>query len=100
MSTYDWSQFHVHMYYLAPIDDVFRRFSTATGLESFYLRTATFTAADGRTRAPDECVQPGDAYDWQYAHDFGHPGVNQRPGTHGTGLNGDIHPGAGKAVVA
>jgi hypothetical protein len=25
MSGYDWSQFHVHMYYLAPLDEVFRR---------------------------------------------------------------------------
>ena len=26
MSTYDWTQFHVHMYYLAPLDEVFARF--------------------------------------------------------------------------
>ncbi len=74
MSAYDWSQFHVHMYYLAPLDEVFRRFATATGLESFYLGRAEFTSPDGTLRAPDEVIAAGDAYDWTYLHDFSHGG--------------------------
>ena len=74
MTDYDWSQFHVHMYYLAPIGEVFRRFSTARGLESFYIGTATHKARDGTPRGGDEVVQAGDVYHWTYVHDFAHGG--------------------------
>ena len=75
MSDYDWSQFHVHMYYLAPIGEVFRRFSTAAGLESFYIGHAEHEAPDGTARGREEPVQTGDRYAWRYVHDFAHPGT-------------------------
>lgn len=75
MSTYDWSQFHVRMYYLAPLTEVFRRFATADGLASFYIGKAVHTAPDGTERAPDEIVRTGDAYHWTYVHDFAHGGT-------------------------
>ncbi len=78
MKEYDWSQFHVRMYYLAPLADVFRRFSTAEGLQSFFIHKATHTAADGTPRKPDDHVQTGDQYDWVYVHDFGHGGTFER----------------------
>ncbi len=71
---YDWSQFHLRMYYLAPLADVFRRFATARGLESFFIYAAEHTSAEGAQRAPDEVVQAGDRYHWQYVHDYAHPG--------------------------
>jgi uncharacterized protein YndB with AHSA1/START domain len=74
MTAYDWTQFHVHMYYLAPIDEVFRRFSTASGLSSFYIAHAEHTAPDGTRRGPDESFQAGDAYHWTYLHDYAHGG--------------------------
>ena len=40
MPVYDWSQFHVRMYYLARLPRVFRCFSTATGLQSFFIHNA------------------------------------------------------------
>lgn len=74
MDEYDWSQFHVRMYYLAPLEEVFRYFSTAAGLESFFIHSATHAGADGVSRAPDDQVQVGDHYDWTYVHNFGHGG--------------------------
>lgn len=74
MSSYDWSQFHVRMYYLAPLSQVFRCFSTAAGLESFFIHEAKHTSVDGTPRKPDEQVQAGDAYHWTYVHDFAHGG--------------------------
>ncbi|MEM9564900.1 MAG: SRPBCC domain-containing protein [Actinomycetota bacterium] len=71
---YDWTQFHVHMYYLAPLEPVFARFATAAGLASFYLREATFTAPDGATRAADEPYRAGDRYHFEYVHDYRHGG--------------------------
>ena len=75
MSEYDWSQFYVHMYYLAPLDEVFQRFATPAGMESFFVRRARFTAADGTERAPDEFFACGDAYEFEYVHDFSHGGT-------------------------
>jgi len=74
MDSYDWSQFHVRMYYLAPLEQVFRYFSTADGLESFFIYKAVHTAADGTSRKPDEQVQTGDKYHWTYVHHFAHGG--------------------------
>lgn len=74
MAGYDWSQFHVRMYYLAPLPEVFRRFSTAAGLESFFIHQAVFVPESGATRAPDEQIQAGDRYHWTYVHDYAHGG--------------------------
>jgi hypothetical protein len=62
------------MYYLAPLEEVFRRFSTAAGLESFFIHQATHIAPDGTQRASDEPAQSGDDYHWTYVHDFAHGG--------------------------
>lgn len=75
MNTYDWSQFHVHMYYDAPIKELFCRFSTAAGLESFFIKNAEHTAQSGKPRDRTEVVQPGDRYEWTYVHDFAHGGT-------------------------
>ena len=75
MSGFDWSQFYVHMYYLAPLEEVFSRFATSAGMESFFVRRARFTAADGTRRASDEFFRPGDAYEFEYVHDFSHGGT-------------------------
>jgi len=74
MKPYDWSQFHVRMYYLAPLAKVFPRFSTAEGLESFFIRKAVHAAPDGAERGSREQVQGGDSYHWTYVHDFAHGG--------------------------
>ncbi len=74
MASYDWSQFHVRMYYLAPLERLFPFFSTAAGLEAFFIYKAVHTAKDGAVRASDEQVQTGDSYHWRYVHDFAHGG--------------------------
>jgi uncharacterized protein YndB with AHSA1/START domain len=75
MDGYDWTQFHVHMYYRAPLEEVFRRFSTADGLASFYIGDAVHTTPDGRRRAGDEPFEAGDSYHWRYLHDYAHGGT-------------------------
>jgi len=97
MEPYDWSQFHVRMYYLAPLAQVFRCFSTAAGLESFFIQKAVHTTIDGAPCSPDAQVQPGDRYHWTYVHKYSHGGefttveTNRRVGfTFGT-MTVDIH---------
>ena len=75
MSAYDWSQFNVCMYYRAPRAEVFRRFATAAGLESFFIGQAEHRAPDGTPRGRDAIVQLGDTYQWTYLHDFAHGGT-------------------------
>ena len=74
MNTYDWSQFHVRMYYLAPLAQVFHYFATAEGLEAFFIYKAVHTAVNGTVRRPDEQAQSRDRYHWTYVHDFAHGG--------------------------
>ena len=71
---YDWSQFHVRMYYLKPLEQVFHYFSTTAGLESFFIHKAVHTTKDGMPRRSGEQVQTGDSYHWTYVHDFAHGG--------------------------
>ena len=71
---YDWSQFHVRMYYLASMEEVFARFSTSSGLESFFLFQARHITSIGQIRGSDEQVQAGDRYEWEYVHDYRHGG--------------------------
>jgi uncharacterized protein YndB with AHSA1/START domain len=78
VTEYDWSQFHVRMYYLAPLAKVFRRFVTAAGLESFFIFKAVHTRADGGIRGAEEQVEGGDSYHWTYVHDFAHGGRFER----------------------
>lgn len=75
MESYDWTQFHVHMFYRAPLTEVFDRFATGAGLASFYIRNGTFTAPDGTIRPPDERFATGDSYHFDYLHDYAHGGV-------------------------
>ena len=71
---YDWSQFHVRMYYLASMEEVFARFSTSSGLESFFLFQARHVTSAGQIRGSDEQIQAGDRYGWEYVHDYRHGG--------------------------
>jgi uncharacterized protein YndB with AHSA1/START domain len=74
-SGYDWTQFHVAMYYPTAVDEVFSFFATARGLERFFIKSAVHTRPDGSRRGPYEIVQPGDVYHWQYVHDLAHGGT-------------------------
>ena len=69
-AAYDWSRFHVGMYYRASVARVFEAWSTARGLESFFLGGARHTDGDGHERGPDECVAADDRYEWDFLHDY------------------------------
>ncbi|MHC4954131.1 MAG: SRPBCC family protein [Planctomycetota bacterium] len=66
--SYDWSQFKVHMYYRAPLEDVVAAWSTPGGLESFFIADADHRAPDGAQRTKDELCVGGDRYLWKFLH--------------------------------
>ncbi|MEM7079489.1 MAG: SRPBCC domain-containing protein [Pseudomonadota bacterium] len=72
--TYDWSQFHLRMYYLAPVTEVYTRFATAQGLASFFIHEAQHTTAQGAPLPIDQPVSAGVRYQWTYVHDYAHDG--------------------------
>ena len=67
---YDWSRFHIGLFLNARPQRVFRAWATAQGLESFFIKKATFTGKDGGVRRADEPAHVGDTYDFQFVHDF------------------------------
>jgi len=67
---YDWSQFAVHTYIDKPLPDVFRMWTTAAGLEKFFIKKAVNTTPAGTVRSQSDIVSAGDAYAWDFMHDF------------------------------
>lgn len=67
---YDWSSFEVFTYYRAPLERVWQAWSTAAGLESFFIRRATHTGPDGEARGPDAEARTGDSYHWTFCQPF------------------------------
>lgn len=72
---YDWSLFDVYMDIRASTERVFDMWATSAGMESFFVKTMTYRAPDGTTRAPRERAAPGDVYDLAFHHPFGFSGT-------------------------
>ena len=58
-------------------EEVFNAWSTQEGLESWFLRRAEFTKADGTVRGRNEPIQAGDKYLWIW-HGYGDDVYEQR----------------------
>lgn len=69
-SQYDWSTFSLTFYYNAHITRVFRTWSTAEGLESFFIERCVFSNSKGHPREVSERPEIGDTYDWQFRQEF------------------------------
>ena len=62
MHTNPWSEFKLRVNIRTDIRRAFECFTTPGGLESWFLRQATFENAAGDVRGKDEPVQEGDTY--------------------------------------
>ena len=63
-ATTPWTSFTRRIAVRASIADIYTAWTTQKGLESWFLRLAQFTNADGQQRAMEEPVQAGDRYHW------------------------------------
>jgi len=70
MSQYDWSRFSQKIYINAPVQQVYRAWTTRANLESWFLRKAEFSAVDGTVKGPNSPIENGDTYEWMW---HGHP---------------------------
>ncbi|MBL7736173.1 MAG: SRPBCC domain-containing protein [Chitinophagaceae bacterium] len=70
MDHYDWNQFVKRITIHVPPQTVYNAWSTAKGLESWFLRKAVFYDSHARPRAHEEKFQAGDNYLWLW---YGYP---------------------------
>ena len=60
---YDWSTLEITVFYDDPATDVYRRWTTAEGMRSFWADEVACVAPDGSRRAPTSAFRTGDSVD-------------------------------------
>lgn len=78
MQKKDWSQFMLRIPVNASIQEIYDRWASPGGLESFFLRQALFTTAEGAAKTKGQKVIQGDTYQWRW---FGYPDSVTETGT-------------------
>ena len=63
---YDWSKFEIVFYYDQPVEQVFRCWASASGLEAFFIEKASYHSAAGERRARNAMVEKGDQFHWDW----------------------------------
>jgi uncharacterized protein YndB with AHSA1/START domain len=61
---YNWKQFIKRITIKAPAKSIYDAWATQQGLESWFLRSAQFTKADGTLRSKNSHIEAGDKYKW------------------------------------
>lgn len=64
MSAYDWSKFKKRVSIRANAQQIYDRWATQDGIESWFLRLSEFTGPDKIVRNRKDKVQAGDTYKW------------------------------------
>ncbi len=63
---YNWKEFIKRVPIRAPAKAIYEAWSTQQGLESWFLRLAQFSRADGTIRTKNSPVESGDHYQWRW----------------------------------
>jgi uncharacterized protein YndB with AHSA1/START domain len=66
MQEYHWHSFTKRVTIKAPLFSLYAAWATKTGLESWFLREAIITKADGSFREADACFETGDSFEWRW----------------------------------
>lgn len=66
MQAYNWSQFKLRIPVNAGKKEIYAAWSSQQGLESWFLRKAEFTKADGSPREATGSIQIADSYVWMW----------------------------------
>ncbi len=69
VQTYDWGRFDITFFYPVGVRRAFDAWTTAAGLQSFFIESAVFESDSGERRAPGERVRVGDKYEWTWRHE-------------------------------
>ncbi len=66
MAQFNWKEFTKRVPIRAPAKAIYDVWTTQNGLESWFLRLARFTKADGTARPRNSHVEAGDTYHWRW----------------------------------
>lgn len=66
MQEYDWSRFLLRIPVRADREKIFAAWCSQQGLESWFLREASFQDPEGNARNPNEPIQVKDTYLWRW----------------------------------
>jgi hypothetical protein len=66
MTEYNWERFVTRIPIQAEIKTLYDAWATRQGIEYWFLRTSEYQGPEGKLRANDEHVEPGDTYLWQW----------------------------------
>lgn len=66
MSEFTFDRFTKKIYIKAPIEKLYWCWSTKTGIETWFLQSATYKNKAGGERMPEELIQVGDNYVWKW----------------------------------
>ncbi|MGN6640892.1 MAG: SRPBCC family protein [Mucilaginibacter sp.] len=69
MNGHDWTKFTLTADFDTDMRSIYKAWTTAEGLESWFLRKANFYTITGRMRNPQEFILKEDIYEW-YWHGF------------------------------
>jgi uncharacterized protein YndB with AHSA1/START domain len=62
--SYNWKQFIKRIPINSSAKSIYEAWTTQQGLESWFLRLASFTKADGTLRLKNSLIEAGDSYQW------------------------------------
>jgi uncharacterized protein YndB with AHSA1/START domain len=65
-SNYTWDRFVTRINVNAPIEKLYRLWSTRAGIEFWFLRMSEYKNVNGELRKDEEPVQRGDTYRWRW----------------------------------
>jgi hypothetical protein len=98
MAFYDWSKFELRININADVETIYRAWTTQDGIESWFLRSATYVSTDNRRRQRDEPIEKGDRYTWLW-HGYSDDIVEHNDITEANGLDQLSFVFAGHCIV-
>jgi len=67
---YDWTRFERRIFIKAAPEAVFQAWAVPEKIVQWFIAKADYTAADGTPRMPDQIVEAGDTYKWEWHQDL------------------------------
>jgi uncharacterized protein YndB with AHSA1/START domain len=66
LDQYKWTEFRQIEYIKAPRDSVFEKWITAENIMKWFIAKASYEDSGSSVREPDEIIQAGDSYTWEF----------------------------------
>jgi uncharacterized protein YndB with AHSA1/START domain len=98
MDTRTWKEFELRIPVKADLSALYEAWATADGIERWFLRSARFMTAEGRTRKRREPIQKGDSYEWLW-HGYSDDVMEANPILEANGSDTIQFEFTGKCVV-